>query len=65
MVTGDDVLGQIDPGDLTLESRTPVSDFGQLVSANAYLGAEELMPDREKIRGAVTLREWSTDAQTV
>jgi len=47
VVTGDDVLGQIEPGELTPESRRPVSDFGQLVSANGYLGAEELMPALE------------------
>ena len=43
-VTGDDVLSLIDPGALSLESGVPLSDHGPLVSANAYLGAEALLP---------------------
>ena len=43
-VTGDDVLSLIDPGALSLESGVPLSDHGPLVSANAYLGADALLP---------------------
>src|SRR5208337_4548733 len=34
VVTGDDVLGRIEPEDLTLESGTPIAAYGELVSAN-------------------------------
>jgi hypothetical protein len=44
VVTGDDVLAKIDTDDLTLESRTPIAEYGDLVSANAYLGAAALLP---------------------
>ncbi len=44
VVTGDDVLGRIEPEDLTLESGTPIAAYGELVSANAYLGVEALLP---------------------
>ena len=44
VVTGDDVLATIDPGELTLEARTPLAGYGELVSANAYLGAAALLP---------------------
>jgi hypothetical protein len=44
VVTGDDVLARIEPGELTLESRTPIAEYGELVSANAYLGAAALLP---------------------
>ena len=44
VVTGDDVLAQIEPDDLTLESGTAVAAYGELVSANAYLGADALLP---------------------
>jgi Acyclic terpene utilisation family protein AtuA len=44
VVTGDDVLSRIEPGELTLESRTPIMEYGELVSANAYLGAAALLP---------------------
>jgi len=43
-VTGDDVLAAIEPGMPTLESGTSIDACGELVSANAYLGAEALMP---------------------
>jgi Acyclic terpene utilisation family protein AtuA len=43
-VTGDDVLASIEPGMPTLESGTSIDACGELVSANAYLGAEALMP---------------------
>jgi len=44
VVTGDDVLAAIEPGMPTLESGTSIDACGELVSANAYLGAEALMP---------------------
>ncbi len=47
VVTGDDVLKAIEPGMPTLESGTSIEACGELVSANAYLGAEALMPALE------------------
>jgi len=47
VVTGDDVLAAIEPGMPTLESGTSIDGCGELVSANAYLGAEALMPALE------------------
>ena len=44
VVTGDDVLAKIEPDEPTLESQTPISEYGELVSANAYLGAAALLP---------------------
>ncbi|HEY2864695.1 MAG TPA: acyclic terpene utilization AtuA family protein [Casimicrobiaceae bacterium] len=44
VVTGDDVLAKIAPDELTLETRLPVAHYGELVSANAYLGAAALLP---------------------
>jgi hypothetical protein len=44
VVTGDDVLAKIAPDELTLETRTPIAQYGDLVSANAYLGAAALLP---------------------
>jgi Acyclic terpene utilisation family protein AtuA len=44
VVTGDDVLAKIDPDELTLEGGKPISEYGELVSANAYLGAAALLP---------------------
>jgi Acyclic terpene utilisation family protein AtuA len=44
VVTGDDVLAKIEPDELTLESRTPIAEYGELVSANAYLGVAALLP---------------------
>jgi hypothetical protein len=46
-VTGDDVLAAIEPGMPTLESGTSIDACGELVSANAYLGADALMPALE------------------
>src|SRR5207253_9732102 len=43
-VTGDDVLAKISSDELTLESGTPIAEYGELVSANAYLGAAALLP---------------------
>ncbi|GAA4859296.1 acyclic terpene utilization AtuA family protein [Saccharopolyspora cebuensis] len=44
VLTGDDVLDRIDPRAPALEDGVPLADHGELVSANAYLGAEELLP---------------------
>jgi hypothetical protein len=44
VVTGDDVLSSIEPGMPTLESGTSIDGCGELVSANAYLGVDSLMP---------------------
>jgi hypothetical protein len=43
-VSGDDVLAALDPAEPTLETGAPVSSRAPLVSANAYLGAEALLP---------------------
>jgi len=44
VVTGDDVRAKIEPGELTMETQTPIAQYGELVSANAYLGAAALLP---------------------
>ncbi|SFS45253.1 acyclic terpene utilization AtuA family protein [Saccharopolyspora flava] len=44
VLTGDDVLDRIDPGAPALEDGRPLAEHGELVSANAYLGAEALLP---------------------
>src|SRR5271165_3108155 len=44
VVTGDDVLTRIEPEALTLEDRMPIAAYGELVSANAYLGVDALLP---------------------
>lgn len=46
-VTGDDVLGQLSPGQRTLEAGEPLSSYGPLISANAYIGADALLPALE------------------
>ncbi|HEV8255450.1 MAG TPA: acyclic terpene utilization AtuA family protein [Casimicrobiaceae bacterium] len=43
-VTGDDVLGALDLDAPTLEGGAPLSTYAPIVSANAYLGAEALLP---------------------
>jgi hypothetical protein len=43
-VTGDDVLDALDLDALTMEGGIPVSAYAPIVSANAYLGAEALLP---------------------
>lgn len=43
-VTGDDVLKLLEPDDRILETGGCVADYPWLVSANAYLGAEALLP---------------------
>lgn len=44
VVTGDDVLARIEADELTLETGTPIAEYGELISANAYLGAAALLP---------------------
>ncbi len=44
VVTGDDVLDRIDPAALALEDGRPLQEHGEIVSANAYLGADALLP---------------------
>ena len=45
VLSGDDVLAQLEPGMRTIEARgAPLSEYGALVSANAYFGAEEMLP---------------------
>jgi hypothetical protein len=44
IVTGDDVLDQLDPGTTAQETGRPIGTSGPLVSANAYLGADALLP---------------------
>ena len=44
VVTGDDVLRRSSRGELALETGAPIAKYGELVSANAYLGAEALLP---------------------
>ncbi len=43
-VTGDDVLALIRPNEKTLEDQTPMSAYEPLLSANAYLGVEAILP---------------------
>jgi len=43
-VTGDDVLKLLEPNDRILETGGRVADYPWLVSANAYLGADALLP---------------------
>ncbi len=43
-VTGDDVLAALDLDAPTLEGGVPLSAYAPIVSANAYLGAEALLP---------------------
>ncbi|KRF10519.1 acyclic terpene utilization AtuA family protein [Nocardioides sp. Soil796] len=44
VVTGDDVLAQLDLDQPCLEDGRPLHERGEIVSANAYIGAETLMP---------------------
>jgi hypothetical protein len=43
-VTGDDVLDRLDVGQPSLESGRPLGSYGEIVSANAYLGSDALLP---------------------
>lgn len=44
VVTGDDVLDLIDQEAPALEDGKPLSSHGEIISANAYLGADALLP---------------------
>jgi Acyclic terpene utilisation family protein AtuA len=44
VVTGDDVVDRVSPRSIALESGRPLGDYGELISANAYLGADAIMP---------------------
>jgi hypothetical protein len=44
VVTGDDVLDRLDPDAPTLETGQPVREYGPLISASAYLGADAILP---------------------
>ena len=46
-VSGDDVFGQTDPMAPALETNAPLQDAGELISANAYLGADAILPALE------------------
>jgi hypothetical protein len=43
-ITGDDVFDQISKEEIALETNEPLSKAGELISANAYLGADALLP---------------------
>ena len=43
-VTGDDVLHALDPDAVAMESGAPLARHGPIVSANAYLGADAMLP---------------------
>ncbi|MBD0374535.1 MAG: DUF1446 domain-containing protein [Flavisolibacter sp.] len=43
-VTGDDVLEKINPQQPAIETNAPLSQSGNIISANAYLGVEALLP---------------------
>jgi hypothetical protein len=44
VVTGDEVSGHLHPGVPVMETGAPVTDTPDIVSANAYLGADALLP---------------------
>lgn len=43
-LTGDDVVAALDPAQPVLETGEPLSSIGSLLSANAYLGVEAMLP---------------------
>ncbi len=43
-VTGDDVFDRLSKGEIALETNEPLHQAGKLISANAYLGADALLP---------------------
>ncbi|MFF5986879.1 acyclic terpene utilization AtuA family protein [Prauserella flavalba] len=47
VVTGDDVLAELDLDAPAWETGRPLREHGQLVSANAYLGADAILPALE------------------
>ncbi len=44
VVLGDDVFEQIRGTEFSIEGNLPLNSYGKLVSANAYLGAEAILP---------------------
>jgi hypothetical protein len=46
-VTGDDVFAQIDPGQRAIETGRPLTESGPLISANAYIGIDAILPALE------------------
>lgn len=42
-VTGDDVFDRLDATSLTMEGNRPLTSYGELVSANAYLGVDGIL----------------------
>lgn len=43
-ITGDDVFSQLSGSEIALETGKPLSASGTLISANAYLGADAILP---------------------
>ncbi|MEW4289607.1 acyclic terpene utilization AtuA family protein [Rossellomorea marisflavi] len=46
-VIGDDVLSKLNPHAIVQETQKPVEEYTPLISANAYLGAESILPALE------------------
>lgn len=44
VVIGDDVFDQLNGDEISLEGRKPIKSYGNLISANAYLGIDALLP---------------------
>ncbi|UFH55787.1 acyclic terpene utilization AtuA family protein [Spirosoma sp. KNUC1025] len=44
VVTGDDVFGQLSGAEVSLETGKPLTSSGTLISANAYLGTDAILP---------------------
>ncbi len=44
VVLGDDVFDQLSGEELSMEGEKPLSSYGQLISANAYLGVDAILP---------------------
>ena len=47
VVTGDDVLDKLDGSYVTIETGQPLGDYQSMLSANAYLGIDALLPALE------------------
>ena len=47
VVTGDDVLSVLDPEAPSMEDGRPLSSYGRILSANAYLGSDAILPALE------------------
>lgn len=44
VVLGDDVFSRISGDELSMEGKSPLNSYGSLVSANAYLGVDAILP---------------------